>query len=148
MLSPNGSATYDDGSLTFAAEGEQTRLTVLGRQLFTLPPYWQSVDLTRFPEVRDRLVEDAYRRFFTATFDNLEACYEGRDFRVGRPAADPDGPLPTAMLSAGLDLAKQWLADRSGSRPDVWAEATKPSAGRDSGQVDADGFRHFPGSGL
>jgi hypothetical protein len=110
------------------------------------------VDLTRFPEVRDVLVEDAYRRFFTATFDNLEACYEGRDYRVGRPPSDPEGPLPTTVLAAGLDVAKDWLAEHapggSGSRggrgADVWGAFTDRPA-RDEGVLDAAGFRHFPG---
>lgn len=137
--SPNGSATYDDGSLTFAAEGDNTRVTVLGRQLFTLPPFWQAVDLDRFPDIKEPLVEDAYRRFFAATFANLEACYEGRDHRIGR---DPVvRPVATEQLSMVVDLADEWLAEKP------VAERLRDLAPARTGPVpviDADGFRHFP----
>ena len=145
VLSPNQSATYDDGSLTFADEGGgRTRLTVRGRQLFALPPFWQAVDLDRFPEFKAPLVTDAYRRFFTVTFDNIEASYEGRDFLIGRAAANP-GPLPTATLTALLEMAREWLAatpltDRIRDR------FARPRP--EPVTVDRDGFRHFTAAPL
>lgn len=137
IKSPNDSATYDDGTLTFerSLTGEQpgTVVTIRGRQLFTLPPAWSTVDLATFPEVRDPLLEDAYRRFFTTTFDNLEACFEGREFRIGRPPPAPDEPLLTESLELLLGAAGEWLRarreDRDGS-PD---------------EVDVHGFRHVRG---
>jgi hypothetical protein len=137
VLSPNGSATYDDGTLSFTnVGGGRTRLAVRGRQLFTLPAFWAAVDLDRLPEVKDDLVQDAYRRFFTATFDNLEACYEGREFRIGRDAED-DGPLVTQTVKSLLDLASQWLDERRSGWVSV-PQASPP-------QVDVHGFRHFRG---
>jgi hypothetical protein len=132
--SPNGSASADDGTLTFEAVGAgHTRVSVRGRQRFTLPPFWQAVDLERVPELRAPLVEDAYRRFFTITFDNLEACYEGRSFRVGR-TPEPPGPLPTQALQLLLDVARQWLEERS------------PTPRRaQAAEVDVHGFRHVRG---
>ncbi|MHB8184577.1 MAG: hypothetical protein ACYDDU_00570 [Dermatophilaceae bacterium] len=48
--SPNGSATWDDGSLTFTDLGaDGTRVTVRGRQLFALPPAWSGIDLDLTP---------------------------------------------------------------------------------------------------
>lgn len=134
VCSPNESATFDDGTLSFTDLGQgRTRLAVRGRQLFTLPPFWQAVDLDRLPEVKGRLVEDAYRRFFTATFDNLEACYEGRDFRIGTEPSD-DAPLATRSVQLLLDLARQWVGTpRAGRR-------TRPEP-----EVDVHGFRHFSG---
>jgi hypothetical protein len=140
VRSPNGSATYDDGSLTFAAEGDSTRVTVLGRQLFTLPPFWQAVDLDRFPDIKAPLVEDAYRRFFAATFANLEACFEGRDHRIGRDPVVKS--VATEQLSAVVDLADEWLTEKP------VAERLRDLAPVRTGPVpvvDADGFRHFPG---
>jgi hypothetical protein len=136
VRSPNGSATYDDGAMTVADAGSGlTRVRVSGRQLFTLPPFWQAVDLDRFPAYKAVLVEDAYRRFFDATFDNVEACYEGREFRIGRPPVDPAGPLPTEVLASVLSAARQRLTDTSAfSQP------------KDE-QTDANGFRHFSGVG-
>jgi hypothetical protein len=133
VSSPNGSATYDDGAMTFTDAGPGlTRLTVSGRQLFTLPPFWEAVDLDRFPAYKAVLVEDAYRRFFEATFDNLEACYEGREFRIGRPAADPMRPLPTEVVATLARSAGKRLAAAAGPRRT---------------ETDADGFRHFSGAG-
>ena len=136
--SPNGSATYDDGSLTFTRVGAgaagTTRVTVRGRQLFALPPAWAGVDLAAVPEVRNPLLEDAYRRFFSTTFDNLEACFEGREFRIGRPAPEPTAPLATQSLDLMLGLARDWLGTAGAGTP-----------GRPENTVDPQGFRHVRG---
>jgi len=134
VLSPNDSAQYDDGMLTFADNGDgMTRITVAGRQQFRLPPFWEAVDLDRFPELKNPLVTDAYRRFFSATFDNFEACYEGRPHRIGADALPPASVLPTQAWSAYLDIAREWLTDRGVTR----------DASHD---VDEHGFRHFVGT--
>ncbi len=141
VKSPNGSAQFDDGSLTFARTTTGTRAVVRGRQLFALPSSWSGVDLTVLPELRDPLLEEAYRRFFTTTFDNLEACFEGREFRIGRPPMDPTEPLLTQSLDLLLGAAKEWLGDpavEAGPRPEAPGRATA----RD---VDAHGFRHVRG---
>jgi hypothetical protein len=135
VASPNGSATYDDGAMTFTDAGPgTTRVAVSGRQLFTLPPALAAADLDRFPAYKALLVEDAYRRFFAATFDNLEACYEGREFRIGREPADPARPLPTEVLSGLVSSAGKKLTD-------VATQGIKESA-----NTDAQGFRHFSGA--
>lgn len=126
--SPNGSAEFDDGSLTFTRTSSGIRAVVRGRQLFALPTAWAGVDLAAVPELRNPLLEEAYRRFFTTTFDNLEACFEGREFRIGRPPMDPTEPL----LTQSLDLLLGALT------PTV-----KPEPSDD--EVDAQGFRHVRG---
>jgi hypothetical protein len=131
--SPNDSAVYDDGELVFADSGDHTtRVSISGRQQFRLPPFWEAIDLDRYPEVKTPLVTDAYRRFFSATFDNFEACFEGRPYRIGADAPPPLSGLPTEAWSAYLDIAREWLAERGGI-----AEAY---------QVDEQGFRHFAGT--
>jgi hypothetical protein len=139
----NGSARWDDGSLTFTDLGSHgTRVTVRGRQLFTLPAAWSGVDLDLVPEMKTPLVEDAYRRFFTVTFDNLEACFEGRPFRIGRPAPTGDEPLATESLHQMMGIAQSWLADRSadGAGPFGASSREQPP------EVDLYGFRHFSGA--
>jgi hypothetical protein len=138
VLSPNGSAVHDDGSLTFEERRPgRTLVTVRGRQLFTLPPAWSGVDLGLVPELRDPLLEEAYRRFFTSTFDNLEACFEGRAFQIGRPPPTGAEPLPTQLLQQLAEAAMEWLGDRgAGNRP----SPPEPV------EVDVDGFRHFRGT--
>jgi hypothetical protein len=139
----NESARWDDGSLTFTDIGAgRTRVTVQGRQLFTLPPAWSGIDLDQLPELKAPLVEDAYRRFFTATFDNLEACFEGRSFRIGRPASTADEPLATESLHQLLGVAQSWFDGRS-------ADRTRPFGGpgrEQPDEIDLHGFSHFSGS--
>jgi uncharacterized protein (DUF362 family) len=138
VRSPNGSAAYDDGSVLFRAVdgGARTEIVIHARQQFTLPLFWQVVDLDRMPEVKDPLVADAYRTFFLATLDNFEARYEGRDFEIGRPW-DPDGEeLPTVTVTRLARMAKDGIGEvgeRFGVRADDEAD----------GLLDVDGFRHF-----
>jgi len=139
----NGSATWDDGSLTFTGLGpDGTRVTVRGRQLFTLPSAWAGIDLDLLPELKTPLVEDAYRRFFTATFDNLEACFEGRPFRIGRPAPTGDEPLATETLHQLLGMAESWLAERSPAGASLFGQPTREQPV----EVDLHGFSHFGGA--
>jgi hypothetical protein len=156
--SPNGSAEFDDGSLTFTRTSTGTLAVVRGRQLFALPPAWAGVDLAAVPELRNPLLEEAYRRFFTTTFDNLEACFEGREFRIGRTPMDPTEPLLTQSLDLLLGSVTRWLDDpgafprsregpaasrRPGSSSAHRAHLPGGEPGRD---VDPHGFRHVRGS--
>ncbi|HEX2705337.1 MAG TPA: hypothetical protein VHM65_06230, partial [Candidatus Lustribacter sp.] len=142
VRSPNGSATYDDGSLTFEDTGRGTTvLRVAGRQLFALPAAWSAEGLALVPEVREPLVTESYRRFFAVTFDNLEACYEGRPFRVGRAPDGPDTALVTAVVRDLLAMGREGL----GAPPEN--PRGRRSGGRPApGDVDARGFAHFRGT--
>lgn len=149
VSSPNGSAAFDDGSLTFSRTTAGTRVVVRGRQLFALPTTWAGIDLAAVPELRNPLLEEAYRRFFTTTFDNLEACFEGREFRIGRPPMDPHEPLLTQALDLVLGAVSDWLGDhRDGAggaeRPGEAASAGAVRAG--GSEVDSHGFRHVRGT--
>lgn len=138
--SPNGSAAHDDGSLVVARTGSTTTVTIRGRQQFTLPTAWAGFDPTIVPELYGPLLEDAYRRFFTATFDNLEACFEGRDFRIGRPPPEPDEPLLTESLALLLDVAGDWIREHTAAPHR--AERERP---HDPPEIDLDGFQHTSG---
>jgi hypothetical protein len=133
VRSPNGTAVHDDGAVTFRAIGDQTRVTIVGLQEFVLPPFWQTVDLARYPALYDALTEDAYRRFFTSTLDNFEGCYEGRDVQTGR-AVSVDPEPPTARWSRGLQVAAGLLREVGSKDEDDVAPT-----------VDRDGFRHVAG---
>jgi hypothetical protein len=141
VRSPNGSALHDDGTLTFertdGTDGvARTTVTIRGRQLFTLPPALAAADLPSLPELHGPLLEEAYRRFFTSTFDNLEACFEGREFRIGRPPPGPDEPLLTESVRLLLDALLSGLgAPRRGDEPE-----------RPDPDLDAHGFRHVRGT--
>lgn len=143
IKSANDSAIADDGSVIFEALGDDTLVTIWGRQLFRLPPLLDAIDFDLLPALKQLLVSDAYRRFFRRTFANLEAVAEGRDSRIGRAWADDEEtePLPIKRLTAfvaalseegALDVI-DWiktLGDRSETE-------LKPI------RIDEDGFRHF-----
>lgn len=121
VRSPNGTAVHDDGAVVFRAAGpDRTLVRVYGLQQFVLPPFWQVVDLSRWPQLHDALTDDAYRTFFAATLDRFEACYEGRDRPVGREPWVDHLP-PTARASQLLSLVGGALAPAppAGSEPDA-----------------------------
>lgn len=134
VRSPNGSAEHDDGSVTLRAAhgGRRTSISVRVRQRFTLPLVWQAIRPDTWPELRDPLIQDAYRRFFTRTLDNFEACYEGRNYRIGRPWDTGDAPVG--------DLPTRCLADLARVARTMASQALATSGGPD--HVDSDGFRH------
>jgi hypothetical protein len=145
VFSENDSAVADDGVVSFEALGDDTLVTLWGRQQFRLPPVWAAIDEALSPEMKRALVSQAYGRFFQRTFANLEGIAEGRDMRIGRPwSDDPAGePLPIERLSA---LVRKLEAD--GGVPSLLRGALG-TLGRGRPQplrIDEDGFRHFQGA--
>jgi uncharacterized protein (DUF362 family) len=135
--SENNSAIYDDGIATFERSGEGTCITIVGRQLFTLPLFWQVFDLNLVPDIKSVLVTHAYRTFFDRTLANFEALVEGRDIRLGRPVDEP-APAAAEQLIEVLvrisDIAAP-LLQRVTRRP------IAPQA-KEHREIDADGFVH------
>jgi len=147
IKSENESARFDDGSVTFSRlDNGETRITVFGRQEFVLPPFWQAVDLDRFPEIKDALVSDAYTTFFTRTMANFEAVYEGREVRIGHPWNPEQGEAESESDLAEL-LMKYYERIQNALEP-YMEEITSFIANLKSGQpvargqVDSDGFTH------
>ncbi|MBV7257792.1 DUF362 domain-containing protein [Pacificimonas sp. WHA3] len=146
LFSENDSALADDGLVEFAGVGDDTVVTIFARQHFRQPALVEAIDLSRFPALHDWLVTDAYRRFASRTFANLEAVLEGRDVRIGKPAAriDAEEPLPVDSLAAIAERLRDDL-------PDDWIEALRSRVdGNHKDQpvptrIDADGLRHFSG---
>jgi hypothetical protein len=141
VLSPNDSAVHDDGSIAFErADDGHTRVTVCGLQLFTLPPVWTAADPWITPAVKDSLVEESYRRFFTATLDNVEAAYEGRDYRIGH---EPTSEAPQSWderVEQLIELVKDALPeDPLGELAKRLRDKKRP----EPDLVDEHGFQHF-----
>lgn len=92
--SPNGSAVCDDGYMSFsrAPLGNGTVVAFLACQNFPTPPLMRLLHLDRWGWFRTRITEDAYRRFCNVMMRNIDDCYHGRGFHVGRP----DGQLAEA----------------------------------------------------
>lgn len=138
IASENASATYDDGIATFSRAEEGTRVTIAGRQQFTLPLFWQVFDLDLVPDIKALLVTHAYQTFFDRTVVNFEALVEGRDIRIGKPTDEPS-PLPLEQLMPLLEKfgevampLVQRIMQRSNAAtidPHRW--------------IDADGFTHI-----
>jgi uncharacterized protein (DUF362 family) len=146
LASANDSAQYDDGSVCFAdIGGSYTEITVVARQKFTLPPFWQAVDLDLVPEIKDVLVGDAYFTFFDGTMSNFEAAYAGREYRVGRPWEGDEGeshPLGLGRTSAS-DVAGMVHRGSELLHRLQTAVATGARAEERRGRLDEHGFRHF-----
>lgn len=137
MASENGSATYDDGIATFERTPEGTCITIVGRQLFALPLFWQVFDLNLVPDIKSALVTHAYRTFFDRTLVNFEALLEMRDIRIGRPVDEP-APVTAEQLVRLLgrigDIAAPLLQ-----------RGIHPSGSQQIGEhreIDTDGFVH------
>lgn len=142
VLSENDSAVADDGIVSFEALGDDTLVTIWGRQRFRLPPMWAAIDDTLSPSMKRALVGQAYGRFFQRTFGNLEGIAEGRDMRIGRPWADDRHaePLPMAQLA---EFARRLEA--RGGLSTLMRQAIGPLIyGRlQPLRIDEEGFRHF-----
>ena len=137
IASENESATYDDGIATFARDASGTRVSIIGRQQFALPLFWQVFDLDLVPEIKSILVTHAYQTFFDRTLANFEALVEGRDIRLGKPTDEPSSPpLEQLMpLLQKLGEAAMPLLQKIMQRDPP--ETTEPEQ-----WVDADGFTH------
>jgi uncharacterized protein (DUF362 family) len=133
IASENGSASADDGIATFERLPEGTRVSIVGRQAFTLPLFWQVFDLNLLPDLKATLVTHAYRTFFDRTMANFEALVEGRDTAIGRPVDEPATP-PVEQLASLLATLGEAIA------PLLQRAAQNESAQQ---EVDADGFVHL-----
>jgi uncharacterized protein (DUF362 family) len=153
VKSSNGSASYDDGTVEFAAAGARsTRVTFFARQEFTLPPALEALHLELVPEIREPLLADAYSTFFERTLDNFMAAYRGEPFRIGRPwTTDAGEPGADPELGAVAAHAQR-LGNRARELVTRAEEARRAGDGRrgfaarargPQGVVDEDGFTHF-----
>jgi hypothetical protein len=100
--SPNKSAVCDDGYLSFSRAPDDigTVVTMLGCQNFPVPPLMAATGLHRWTWFKNLLVENAYRRFFNVMITNIRDCYDGNEFRIGRPAKTPKASALRSTPSA------------------------------------------------
>lgn len=85
VTSANNSALADDGIITFRSSRKQgTEITIVARQEFALPLFWQVFNIDYLPRIKDGIVSDTYVSYFSRTMANYEAAFEGRDTRLGR----------------------------------------------------------------
>jgi uncharacterized protein (DUF362 family) len=107
VKSPNRSARYDDGIVTFASSRYGTEITIVARQEFSLPLFWQVFNVDYLPRVKDALVSDSYTTFFSRTIANYEAAFEGRDPGAGKKwdktAGEPDSDRPHMPVEQLVD---------------------------------------------
>ncbi len=131
--SSNDSATHDDGSVRFARVDAGTEITVVARQHFKLPPFWQMVNLDRLPEIKNRFVGAEYYKFFDETIDNFARAYAGEDMQIGRAWSPLHGEEGDEHEEVDLVTRAREVMSRFGGRQDV------------GGTLDENGFRHFEG---
>jgi hypothetical protein len=154
VKSENASAEYDDGLVRFerTLQGE-TCITVMGRQLFTLPLFFQVFSLDSNPPLKGFLTVQAYTTFFSQTMANFEAVAEGRDVRIGHkwhalegePGVENQEKWPSEGLSAFVEKVGETLGQNLGAAEKVWSWPQGTPA-RGGGVADENGFLHFAGT--
>ena len=89
--SPNGSAVCDDGYMSFSrtADGTGTVVAFLACQSFPIPPLMALARMDRWTWFKTVVTESAYRRFCNVMMRSIQDCYNGNEFRVGRPGTQP-----------------------------------------------------------
>jgi uncharacterized protein (DUF362 family) len=155
IKSENDSATFDDGSVRFArVNGGDTFVSICGRQKFSLPLFWEIINLDNYPLLKHMLVTHAYTTFFTQTMANLEAVYEGREVRIGKSwdprAGEPDSlsadGSPSARIAQLLNNAQDFLRRNILDREGLVSRLLTPFNPVPN-FVDEIGFAHFKPSG-
>jgi hypothetical protein len=151
VSSPNGSAQHDDGWVSFLrTDTNCVRVEIFTRQKFALPIFFELVRIDLFPGIRDPIIEAGYRNFFERTVANMQARYDGREFRVGyeRPA-DLVGDSSPVAVARHLATALATLSELLRNRGDIaglgewFAARSWTSGGVRPPVLDGDGFRHF-----
>jgi hypothetical protein len=149
IKSENRSATYDDGIVVFeSVEHGMTRVTLFGRQLFTLPPVIEGMHLENQPLLEDFLTRLAYEEFFSRTFANFEALLDGRDVKIGVPNPSMRSPFDAPPRSIErIQAVALRLAELAGAAFEQFRPMLKSSAlneaASSAGVTDEQGFRHF-----
>jgi uncharacterized protein (DUF362 family) len=136
--SSNKSAQYDDGISKFTRTHDgKTAVSIIGKQLFSLPLFWQVFDLDLFPDVKAAMVTHAYQTFFDRTVANFEALVEGRNIQMGRPFGSSEESEASQLLAIFQQIAESFapLIAKLGS-------AKALTSGTSDDMIDPDGFVH------
>ena len=150
VTSQNQSADFDDGIVDFIREDDDTvQVAIFTRQKFTLPMFWQVLDINLFPEIKNQIVNHAYATFLSKTFENLKAQYEGKESRIGKV------PDKNHHEFQNKDFWREEFTEKAATMfMDILADVfeTGISASRsytvhpspaDVISIDEDGFHHF-----
>jgi hypothetical protein len=117
-------------------------VTIVARQKFALPLFWQMINLDFFPQIKDKLVSDAYVTFFSRTMANYEAVCEGREPFIGQHC---DAAYGEPGLEAPHFVAQQ-LQDLLAVFSGVLEKFLLPSMSNGrapEGSLDELGYHHF-----
>lgn len=144
VTSANDSATFDDGMVTFKKNDDgKTEINIVARQKFSLPLFWQVVNLDLVPQVKNVIVSDAYTTYFSRTIANFEAAFEGRNVHTGRsweddfaePGTETEKTAPIEQISDVFVKIAGVIAPFINASPSDKTESN----------VDKNGFKHFAG---
>ncbi len=152
VFSENQSAEFDDGWVSFRRSGnDHVEINIFGRQLFTLPAFWQFSGIDHYPFMKSILVEDAYTHFFKTTMANFEAVAEGRDVKIGKPVV-PDIDEPGQNRSGAIPSQDDMVSmiDSLGEYFDLeklseidWKTLFSSEEMNPPDYIDKHGFSHF-----
>ena len=139
--SQNDSARFDDGMVSFAPNSGGTEVVIVARQQFTLPLFWQVVNIDYAPMIKDSLVSDAYVRFFSRTMANFEAAAEGRVPYIGKNFDPGYGIDDSTDFPLGIEQLKNVLSLFS----TLLQRITNKGAGKEGIYIETDeqGYQSF-----
>lgn len=144
--SANQSAEYDDGMVAFEKDPGGTRVTIVARQKFALPLFWQLFDIDYLPDVKEALVSDAYSRFFSRTMANFEAAAEGRVPFIGKAWDTRYAEHAHDGIPPEIEHLK-YLFSMLAGMTEKWVHKDNAPAGATALGTDELGFRHFASPG-
>lgn len=142
VASENNSAQHDDGVITFERSGSGTKITIVARQQFELPQFWQLLPIDFFPKIKDALISDAYVQFFSKTVANFQSVYEGKSNYIGRTYDETTGESESdshQMVSEQLENVLNMVANLVSK----WFNPGKKTSGTPGGVPDEYGYTHF-----
>ncbi|MBP7400334.1 MAG: hypothetical protein KA954_12150, partial [Chitinophagales bacterium] len=146
IKSLNNSADYDDGMVEISAAGKNiTQIKIVARQKFTLPLFFQVINMDYLPKVKNALVSDAYNNFFSKTIANFEAAYEGRNVKGGKTIDENFIAHNEYNQPFVAEQFKNVIAVFSGII-EKWVNRNKKTTDELGADTDENGYRHFGGN--
>jgi hypothetical protein len=119
-------------------------ITIVGRQEFSLPILWQMMKLDLNPALKNYLVADAYKTFFTKTLANFTAQFEQREYRVGQPWAASTSNVQPVPVSAEVATSLKNATEKARIEIDrLTSKLSLRTVSPTPIYVDSSGFSHF-----
>ena len=102
VCSANDSARFDDGSVSFVRTGANETTSRYSPGSSSRCRSFLDLRCEHGARIRDPIIESGYTTFFAGTIANLQAAYDGRDFRIGQHPTQANDPNQSRRRAAFL----------------------------------------------